>query len=100
MLKSHYAPRKKIALGNIEELIDMHPKLKLGVLSFSTYYQQVEQSLVLSESKDMHEAAKNLFSHLRKLDESNVDLIITEKVPSEGLGKAINDRLQRAAVKE
>ena len=48
----------------------------------------------------MHEAAKNLFSHLRTLDETNVDLIITEKVPSEGLGKAINDRLQRAAVKE
>jgi len=100
MLKSHYAPRKNIILGNIEELIDQNPNLKLGILSFSTFYKQVEQSLVLSESKDMHEAAKNLFSHLRTLDETNVDLIITEKVPSEGLGKAINDRLQRAAVKE
>ncbi|WP_296620488.1 L-threonylcarbamoyladenylate synthase [Marivirga sp.] len=100
MLKSHYAPRKNITLGNIEELIEKNSKSKLGVLSFSKFYNEVEMSLVLSESKNMHEAAKNLFSHLRKLDESNVDLIITEKVPSEGLGKAINDRLQRAAVKE
>ena len=62
MLKSHYAPRKNIILGNIEELIDQNPNLKLGILSFSTFYKQVEQSLVLSESKDMHESAKNLFS--------------------------------------
>jgi L-threonylcarbamoyladenylate synthase len=100
MLKSHYAPRKNIILGDIEELIKQKDEIKLGVLSFSKSYKDVVMSLVLSESKNMHEAAKNLFSHLRKLDESNVDLIITEKVPSEGLGKAINDRLQRAAVKE
>ncbi|WMN13045.1 L-threonylcarbamoyladenylate synthase [Marivirga salinae] len=100
MLKSHYAPRKNIILGNIKELIKQNPQSKIGVLSFSKFYKDVEMSLVLSKTKDMHEAAKNLFSHLRKLDESNVDLIITEKVPSEGLGKAINDRLQRAAVKE
>jgi L-threonylcarbamoyladenylate synthase len=100
MLKSHYAPRKNIILGDIEKLIKKNHHLKLGVLSFSDTYQQVRVSLALSESGDMHEAAKNLFSHLRKLDESDVDLIITEKVPNEGLGKAINDRLQRAAVQD
>jgi len=97
MLKSHYAPRKKILLGNIEELITQYPKLKLGILSFSKQYKLAEISLVLSSTENMHEAAKNLFSHLRKLDESNVDLILTEKVPAKGLGNAINDRLQRAA---
>lgn len=100
MLKSHYAPRKNIMLGDIKEIIGQNPKSIIGTLSFTTFYREAEISLVLSESKNMHEAAKNLFSHLRKLDESNVDLIITEKVPAEGLGKAINDRLQRAAVKE
>jgi L-threonylcarbamoyladenylate synthase len=100
MLKSHYAPRKNIILGDIEKLIKKNHHLKLGVLSFSDTYQQVRVSLALSESGDMHEAAKNLFSHLRKLDESDVDLIITEKVPNEGLGKAINDRLQRAAIQD
>ncbi|SMG40760.1 L-threonylcarbamoyladenylate synthase [Marivirga sericea] len=100
MLKSHYAPRKNIILGKIDELIPQYPKLKLGTLTFSKFYEDVEVSLTLSRSRDMHEAAKNLFSLLRKLDESNVDLIIVEKVPAEGLGNAINDRLQRAAVKE
>jgi L-threonylcarbamoyladenylate synthase len=100
MLKSHYAPRKNIMLGDIGTLILQNQHLKLGVLSFSRHYKEAEVSLALSNSKNMHEAAQNLFSHLRTLDESNVDLILIEKVPNEGLGKAINDRLQRAAVKD
>lgn len=100
MLKSHYAPRKNIILGDISTLIKQKSDLKIGTLSFSKVYPEADISLVLTETGDMHEAAQNLFSHLRKLDESDVDLIITEKVPNTGLGKAINDRLQRAAVKE
>ncbi|MGJ3236788.1 L-threonylcarbamoyladenylate synthase [Marivirga sp.] len=100
MLKSHYAPSKNIILGDINTLIQQKSDLKIGTLSFSKVYQGADISLVLTETGDMHEAAQNLFSHLRKLDESDVDLIITEKVPNTGLGKAINDRLQRAAVKE
>jgi L-threonylcarbamoyladenylate synthase len=100
MLKSHYAPSKNIILGDINTLIQQKSDLKIGTLSFSKVYQDADISLVLTETGDMHEAAQNLFSHLRKLDESDVDLIITEKVPNTGLGKAINDRLQRAAVKE
>ena len=100
MLKSHYAPSKDIILGDINTLIQQKSDLKIGTLSFSKVYQDADISLVLTETGDMHEAAQNLFSHLRKLDESDVDLIITEKVPNTGLGKAINDRLQRAAVKE
>ncbi|HET8858833.1 L-threonylcarbamoyladenylate synthase [Marivirga sp.] len=100
MLKSHYAPRKKIILGDIEKLMEQNSKLKIGILSFSKSYKDAEISLVLSKSGDMHEAAKNLFSYLRTLDESKVDLILTEKVPNEGLGKAINDRLQRATIKD
>ncbi|MFN0048041.1 MAG: Sua5 family C-terminal domain-containing protein, partial [Cytophagales bacterium] len=42
-------------------------------------------------------ASKNLFKYLRILDESNVDIILAELVPDQNLGKAINDRLRRAA---
>ena len=45
----------------------------------------------------MAEAAQNLFSCLRQLDQLNIDLIVAEEVPNTGLGKAINDRLRRAA---
>jgi L-threonylcarbamoyladenylate synthase len=46
----------------------------------------------------LHEAAKNLFAALRAIDELCVDVILAEIFPDEGIGKAINDRLQRAGV--
>ncbi len=98
MLKSHYAPKKKIVLGNIEELLLQCKGLKTGVLSFSRNYINADVSYQLSKKEDMYEAAKNLFSYLRILDESSVDIILTELVPNIGLGRAINDRLKRASV--
>jgi len=98
MLKSHYAPKKTIHLGDVEELIKKHKGKNIGVLSFHKKYTGVPKSFQLSGSQNLDEAAQNLFSYLRLLDESDVDLIITELVPNEGLGKAINDRLKRASV--
>ena len=51
----------------------------------------------LSERQDLREAAANLFRYLRELDVLGLDLIVAERVPSQGLGAAILDRLQRAA---
>ena len=45
------------------------------------------------------EAAQNLFAAMRALDEQDLDLILAERMPDHGLGKAINDRLNRAAAK-
>ena len=53
--------------------------------------------LNLSPRGDLIEAAANLFSHLRALDASGARRIAVMKVPHEGLGEAINDRLKRAA---
>jgi L-threonylcarbamoyladenylate synthase len=51
----------------------------------------------LSPRGDLIEAAANLFSHLRALDASGAKRIAVMKVPHDGLGEAINDRLKRAA---
>jgi L-threonylcarbamoyladenylate synthase len=51
----------------------------------------------LSESGDLHEAAANLFSMLRDLDNAENTGIAVMKIPDTGLGIAINDRLRRAA---
>ena len=51
----------------------------------------------LSPRGDLVEAAANLFSHLRALDASGAKSIAVMRVPREGLGEAINDRLKRAA---
>jgi L-threonylcarbamoyladenylate synthase len=47
----------------------------------------------------MHEAARNLFAAMHALDASDVQLILAEVFPEQGLGVAINDRLKRASVR-
>jgi len=99
MLTSHYAPNKKFIVGKIGELRKDH-KNNVAILSFSKYYEG-ENNLVLSPKGDTNEAAKNLFSYLRVLDNlPDIQLIIGEYVPDVGVGKAINDRLRRAITME
>ncbi|QCK16285.1 L-threonylcarbamoyladenylate synthase [Mangrovivirga cuniculi] len=97
MLKSHYAPKKKFYLGEIDELLKDHPGEKVGVLTFEPMETGHPYHFALSKKGDMHEAAANLFSLMRKLDNSPIETIIAERVPDTGLGKAINDRLSRAS---
>jgi len=51
----------------------------------------------LSEAGDLGEAARNLFAMMRELDRPDCAGIAVMPVPDEGLGRAINDRLRRAA---
>lgn len=95
-LESHYAPRKKVIVGTLTELLQKYPAHCAGILSFVTDFNSPNQ-VILSPSGDMEEAAKNLFSALREFDKMNIDYVLAELVPEEGLGRAINDRLRRAA---
>jgi L-threonylcarbamoyladenylate synthase len=95
-LKSHYAPEKKVVLGNVEELLRAYDHKEIAVLSFSKNFNTPFQ-FILSTSGQMDEAAQNLFTALRTLDKMPVKIILTELVPERGLGRAINDRLKRAA---
>ena len=51
----------------------------------------------LSTKGDLVEAASNLFHMMRELDKQDPTYISIAPIPNEGLGIAINDRLQRAA---
>ncbi len=99
-LISHYAPRKPLLLGDIQELLKTHSQKRVAVLSFSDGFnsKNIVKQISLSPSKNLEEAAQNLFSALRQLDQSDAELIVSEEVPSIGLGRAINDRLKRASV--
>ena len=95
-LTQHYAPRKPLWLGNIDELLNKIGSQKAGLLLFEkSRGERIEK--VLSLTGDINEAARNLFAALRALDESEAEIILAESVPEVGLGPAINDRLQRAA---
>lgn len=95
-LKSHYAPSKRLVIGKMEELLQKYPARCSALLSFTTDYHSPYQ-FILSPSGTLEEAAKNLFSALRQLDKGDADIILAELLPDTGLGRAINDRLQRAA---
>lgn len=97
-LKSHYSPSKKVVIGNIDELRQKYPAQSSGIISFQKDFNSPFQ-FILSRSGSLEEAAQNLFTALRQLDKYDVDVILTELVPDSGLGKAINDRLRRAAVR-
>jgi len=91
MLASHYAPAARIRL-NVKT-----PLAGEGYLAFGAAASHDGPTRNLSPSGDLHEAARNLFAMLHELDAEGVAQIAVARVPEEGLGEAINDRLARAA---
>tara|TARA_R110002096_G_scaffold415163_1_gene616725 strand:- start:116846 stop:117814 length:969 start_codon:yes stop_codon:yes gene_type:complete len=89
-LKSHYAPNTKMRL-NAAKQGPAEAYLAFG------HNSNTENSLNLSPSGDLVEAAANLFSMMRELDRLNLEAIAVAPIPNTGLGIAINDRLERAA---
>lgn len=92
MLASHYAPTLPLRLEAAaveadEALLAFGPQVPAGA----------RKTLNLSPSGDLTQAAANLFAHLRRLDASGARRIAVMPVPEQGLGRAINDRLRRAA---
>jgi len=93
MLASHYAPRLPLRLhaSNVakdEALLAFGPTVPEGAHTV----------LNLSPTGDLVEAASHLFDYLHRLDASGARAIAAMPVPERGLGRAINDRLRRAAV--
>ncbi|HKC66896.1 MAG TPA: L-threonylcarbamoyladenylate synthase [Bacteroidia bacterium] len=100
MLKSHYAPTKPLFIGDVNGFIKSNPTKKIGVISFYKGYDAAKNQVkILSPKQDLKEAAHNLFAAIRELDACDIDVIIAEKFPDNFLGRAINDRLQRASAK-
>lgn len=99
MLSKHYSPKTNTYLtDHINEYIRMFPNKKIGVLVFkdSLTDPDIIHQEILSESGSLQEAAKELYAALHRLDSFELDVIIAERFPDYGLGKTINDRLQRA----
>jgi L-threonylcarbamoyladenylate synthase len=86
MLSRHYAPEAPLRLNA------RAAKAGETLIGFGPEYGSPN----LSPSGDLQEAARNLYALLRRLDGSDVKLSIAP-IPETGLGKAINDRLRRAA---
>jgi L-threonylcarbamoyladenylate synthase len=99
-LPSHYAPTTPLRL--IDKAKDFLPQKdqRVGLLAWSADYRSSRAFAAvrnLSDDGDPRKAAANLFRCLRELDALGLDLIVAERVPVDGLGAAILDRLARAS---
>ena len=90
-LKLHYSPGIPIRL-NVKNI-----KKKEAYLSIKKMKQNKSNYYFLSKNGNLREAAKNLYSTLRKIKKNRYKSIAVSKIPNKGLGKTINDRLRRAS---
>jgi L-threonylcarbamoyladenylate synthase len=113
-LPSHYAPRTPLRVVENAESFSPPKNQRVGLLAWypvsgkddlqsaqrrtgdsrSLKFVAVRN---LSVHQDLREAAANFFRYLREIDVLGLDLIVAERVPSQGLGAAILDRLERAS---
>ena len=87
----HYSPgiplRTNVKKAKKNEAFVLIKKRKT---SFKNYYY-------LSKKNDLHQSAKKLYSLLRTIKKDGYKMIAVEKIPNKGIGKTINDRLNRAS---
>lgn len=92
MLSRHYAPRADLRL-NVQTPTEGEVFLGFGDIT-------APNALNLSPTADLKEAAANLFDMLYELDASGTAGVAVAPIPNHGLGAAINDRLQRACIRD
>lgn len=100
-LKNHYAPTKPLFVGDLKELFKHYSSKKISVICFGEENGIPNNAEVfnLSNTQNLEEAALNLFKFLRLADESSSEVVVCQSLPNKGLGRAINDRLKRAATR-
>ena len=99
MLLRHYAPNTKtILVDKIDDSVKEFSTMKIGAISFTNtpIDSTIQHKKVLSPKGDLHEAAANLYNTLHEFDKMQLDLIVAERFPNRGIGRSINDRLERA----
>ena len=90
-LKLHYSPGIPIKL-NVKKTDN-----KVAHILIKRRKKKQKNFFYLTEDSNLKEAAKNLYSTLRKIKKRGYKSIAVEKIPKVGLGLTINDRLYRAA---
>lgn len=93
MLSRHYSPGVPLRLT---ERAEREGTADCAVIRFGRPAAG-EHTYTLSEAGDLEEAARHLFTLLRTVAGGGYREAVAEWVPDTGLGRAINDRLRRAA---
>ena len=91
--KLHYSPGIPIKLNTTK------PKLGEAFILIKKRKKSSKNYYYLSKTKNLKQAAKNLYKTLRIIKNKNYKSIVVEKIPNTGFGEVINDRLKRASDK-
>ncbi len=90
-LRLHYSPGIPLRI-NVKEpkKYEAFLLIKKRKIKFNNYFY-------LSKEGNLEQAAKNLYSLMRKIKKKGYKTIAVEKIPNIGIGKTLNDRLERAS---
>jgi L-threonylcarbamoyladenylate synthase len=93
----HYAPRTPLVLCDNSAPAPAAGRTGLLTVTPAEAGERFATVEVLSHRGDLNEAATHLFAALHRLDAMGLERIVAVPAPETGLGRAINDRLRRAA---
>jgi L-threonylcarbamoyladenylate synthase len=102
MAKKHYSPKTPLLCSSFIHVdVQKYVSQKIAVVCFDDLYDLESNDRLKSFSfhGDLQNASTNLYGLLHDLDSQKFDLILVEKFPDLGLGKTLNDRLERASFK-
>lgn len=98
LLENHYAPKTPLYL--VDDIEAYRHRNDIGILLFEPTTLLFEgQTIFISKTADVTEAAQKLYWALRELDQKGLRALIAKRLPNEGFGLAINNRLEKAARK-
>ena len=92
-LKLHYSPGIPVKMNK------KSAKKNEALLGYGKNFKKTKNYFNLSKNGDLKEVANNLYKTMRKVKKRNFNSISVMKIPNKGIGKAINDRLRKAATK-
>lgn len=92
-LKLHYSP------GIAVETNKKRAKKNQALIGFGKKFKAGNNNFNLSKNGNLQEAANNLYKTMRKIKKRNFKSIAVMKIPNTGIGRAINDRLEKASNK-
>lgn len=99
MLENHYAPETPLLLKELPILENNDPNT--GLLLFGDLSIKSNGPIEnLSPEGNLEEAATKLYSAIRRLDKLKLKRIIAYSLPNKGMGRAINDRIKKASIKD
>ncbi len=102
MLLKHYAPNTPtFVTDDVQSMVNSFSRKKVGLILFKDKIANADKHFyeVLAENGDLQVAGANLYAAMHRLDKQQLDAIIIEKLPNIGIGRSINDRLERARFK-